>query len=206
MANPDAAFGLKPIRHNSGAPYNGATRPYYVASTYAVNLFVGDPVVKVAGGSNAASVTVPGVGECPAGTLPDCQIGVASSPISGVIVSFAATDGALDKQYGPASTERVAFVADDPDLIFAIQEDSVSTDLAAADVGLNATIVTGSGSTATGQSAWELDSSSAAASVGLDVIIMGLHNVTGNAIGTNAVWEVKIANHTNAYVTGALGI
>lgn len=50
MANIDAPFGLRPIRHKSGAPYNGAVNPYYVASTYATALFIGDPVIRVAGG------------------------------------------------------------------------------------------------------------------------------------------------------------
>jgi len=46
MANTDAPFGLRPIRHRNGAPYNGAFNHYYVASSYATALFVGDPVVK----------------------------------------------------------------------------------------------------------------------------------------------------------------
>ena len=47
MANTDSPFGLRPIRHRNGAAYNGAANPYYINSTYATALFIGDPVVKL---------------------------------------------------------------------------------------------------------------------------------------------------------------
>ena len=196
MANVDAAFGLKPIRHVSGAPYNGATRPYYVSASYATALFIGDPVIKVSSGSNAATITVPGIGEMPPGTLPAIEVGAAGGPFTGVIVGFAAVDGSLNTIKSPASTEAVAFVADDHDLIFTIQEVSGGTALAAADVGLNASVVAGAGSAATGHSGYELDNSTENTTAGLELKIIALHNVTGNAIGEHAVWEVKINDHT----------
>mgnify|MGYP006137790821 CR=1 FL=1 len=47
MANVDRPSGLKPVRHKSGAPYNGAANPYFIPSGYATALYVGDPVVKL---------------------------------------------------------------------------------------------------------------------------------------------------------------
>ncbi len=44
MANLDAPFGLKPVQHISGAPYNGATRRCRIDST-AGDLGVGDAVL-----------------------------------------------------------------------------------------------------------------------------------------------------------------
>ena len=55
MANVDTPFGLRPIRHRNGAPYNGAVNPYYLRSDYAVATFIGDPVVKT-GTSNLVAV------------------------------------------------------------------------------------------------------------------------------------------------------
>ena len=59
MANTDSPFGLKPIRHRNGAPYNGAANPYYIPASYGTALVIGDPVIK-SGTSNTAEVEAPG--------------------------------------------------------------------------------------------------------------------------------------------------
>lgn len=204
MANNDAPFGLKPIRHKSGAPYNGAARPMIVLSAYDTALFIGDPVIKVAGGSNTAEVTVQGGGVFPPGTLPNVEVGAAGGPWSGVIVAVGANPDSESTIFSPADTEGVVWVADDPDLIFEVQEVSGGTALTAADVGLNASIVAGSGSTATGQSAFELDNTTEAVTAGLELKIVALSNKTGNAIGEHAVWEVQINDHTQANATAGI--
>jgi len=68
MANIDAPFGLRPLRHRNGAPYNGAVNPYYIAGDVAA-LFIGDPVVKT-GESNTAAITVPAAGISPSERFP----------------------------------------------------------------------------------------------------------------------------------------
>ena len=70
MANNDTPFGLRPLRHRNGAPYNGAANPYYIPSSYATALFIGDPVI-ITGTSNTSAVKVPGVGDFAPGTLPE---------------------------------------------------------------------------------------------------------------------------------------
>ena len=77
MANVDARFGLSPIRHKSGAAYNGAVNPYYIPSSYGTALYIGDPVIKMATGSNTAAVTVPGAGSFAIGTCPEINKAVA---------------------------------------------------------------------------------------------------------------------------------
>jgi hypothetical protein len=54
--------------------------------------------------------------------------------------------------YRAASTQRLVLVADDPDLLFEIQQGSGGTALNANDVGLNANISVVAGSTVTGYS------------------------------------------------------
>jgi hypothetical protein len=164
MANVDAPMGLRPIRYKSGAPYNGAFNPYIVLSTYGTALFIGDPVVKVAGGSNTAAVKVPGGGTFPIGTLPNIERTVVgdvdgvTKMITGVIVGFAPNPDNLSQKHNPASTERVVYVADDPNLEFEIQADGA---IPAASMGLNAVLIaTHSGSTTTGLSGMELDTTS----------------------------------------------
>lgn len=199
MANTDAPFGLRPMRHRNGAPYNGAANAYYIANDDSA-LFIGDPVVKT-GESNTAGVTAPGAGSFPAGTLPEVTKATAGdgNAITGVIVGFAADPSNLDKAYNPASNERVAFVCDDPDVVFEIQADGA---IAAAQVGLNAVLIyTNGGSTTTGLSGAELDTSSdaPAADASNQLTIQRLVNREDVETGANAKVEVKINNHTEAH-------
>lgn len=208
MANTDSPMGLVPIRHRNGAAYNGAANPYYIASTYATALFVGDPVVKT-GTANTAGVEGTGGSMFAAGTLPEIQRATAgdSNAITGVIVSFMATKTNLEAIHSAASTEGVAWVCDDPDVVFEIQEDNAGTALAATVVGLNANLIyTHAGSTVTGRSGAELDGVGDApdADATNQLTIQRLVNRVGNAVGANAKWEVKINKHTEAHA--ALGI
>ena len=160
MANIDAPFGLRPVRHANGAPYNGAATPMFISGTYATALFVGDPVVRIAAGSNTKIVDVPGYGSFPQGTLPAvvrASVGD-TERITGVIVGFAAQPTDLETKWSKASTQGVALVTADPDLVYEIQADGA---IPAASIGLNAVLIaTHAGSTNTGLSGMELDTTS----------------------------------------------
>lgn len=192
MANADAPRGLLPARYLSGAPYNGAANTYYVPNTDSTAIYVGG-LVKFAGSANAdgiASVT----GNVATG---DAVVGVV------VGVKPVTADSTV---YRVASTERMVLVADDPNLVFEIQEDSTGGDLAAANVGNTADLATmTAGDTTTGFSSMEIDSSTATASGDgtEDVLIVGLAQREDNAIGTNAKWLVRLNNHQ--FVDGAAG-
>jgi hypothetical protein len=86
----------------------------------------------------------------------------------------------------------IAEVLDDPSQMFLIQNDGTS---AATNYGKNADIVVGTGSTTTGVSANELDTSSIATTAALNLKIIGLWDVPNNAVGANAVVVVKINEH-----------
>lgn len=212
MANIDSPFGLRPVRHKSGAPYNGAANPYYIASGYGTALFIGDPVVKVAGGSNTAAVEVPGAGKFGVGTLPSIErtavgdVDGVTKMITGVIVGFAPLPTDLTKKHNPASTERVAFVCDDPDMIFEIQADGA---IPAASMGLNAVLIaTHSGSTTTGLSGMELDTTSdvPAADASNQLLILRAANREDNDTTiAHAKVEVLINCHTQAPGSTAAG-
>lgn len=203
MANTDRANGLTPIRHLDGRAWNGAANPYFLPADYGTAMFVGDPVV-ITGTSNTAVVhtqqgTHGGQSFAP-GTLPAInRAGTAnSSGITGVIVSFDAAPGSgLENVHNPASTARVAYVADDPGLIFEVQEDDGGTALAATSVGLNCNLLAATGSTTTNRSAFELDRSDAASAATRQVRILRLVNRVDNEIGDWARWEVQIITHTS---------
>jgi len=197
MANKDTPLGLIPIKHSNGAPYNGAYREYYVPSTYATALFVGDPVV-ITGTANTAAYK-----GNPPGVLPEINKSGEGTIISGVIVGFNPLPDDLTKTYNAASTERIVYVADDPDLIFEIQEDSDGGALAATDVGNNAELeFAGGGSTVSGKSGVTLDSSGAATTNTFNMKIMRLINRVDNEIGDYAKWEVCANLHTQRAITG----
>jgi hypothetical protein len=183
MANADAAFGLRPVRYASGAPYNGAAQTFYVPATDSTAIYVGG-LVKFAGSADANGI--PTV----TGDITTADV------VAGVVVAVDA-ETADSTTYRAASTARYVKVATDPGLIFHVQEDSVGGALAATNVG-NAADLTGltAGSTTSGRSTIEIDSSTAVApGTNEDVLILGLAQIAGNEIGANAVWEVRLLNH-----------
>jgi hypothetical protein len=101
------------------------------------------------------------------------------------------------KNYYPGSVnitqgKIIADVIDDPSQLFIIQVDE---SVAQTQVGFNADVVGTGGSTTTGVSTMELDSSTIAKAAALNLKIVGLWDVPGNAYGTNAVVVVKINEH-----------
>lgn len=212
MANVDSRFGLTPLRHKSGAPYNGAVNPYYIPSTYGTALFIGDPVVKT-GTANTAAVSAPGAGSFAIGTLPEINKSTIGDTgiMTGVIVAFAADPTALETKHNPASTERIALVCDDPDIVFEIQADGA---IASTQIGLNAMLIaTHGGSTVTGLSGLELDTTGTAPAANASLPLVILRQVNREDNTPNAIHnkiEVRIGLHSEAWtvdlVDGILGI
>jgi len=207
MANSNSPFGLKPVRHLLGLPMNGAVQPMFIPSTYATALFIGDPVVKMATGSNTARVFAPGAGEFQIGTLPEINkcTAAATNKITGVIVAFAALPNDLTKQYNPASTERIAFVCVDPFVVFEIQADGA---IPAANIGLNANLIfTQAGSTFTGLSGVELDTSAPAVTATFQLnILKAVNRVDNDTTLTRCKVEVRINLPTEMGISDGLGI
>ena len=197
MANANIPAGLTPIKNSPFVeiPKNS----YYIPASYATALFIGDPVVKT-GTSNTSSVLSNGK-LYPAGSLPEINKATAgdANAITGVIIGFEAIPSNLTLNYNTASTERVAIVADSPHQEFMIQEETAGTALAATSVGLNANLVYAeSGSTVTGLSGAELDTSTPATDASFQLKIKRLIDAPENAIGQHAKWLVLINNHTEA--------
>ena len=215
MANADTPFGLKPVRMANGQSYNGGTNPYYIPAGYGTALFIGDPVVKT-GTANTAAVTVPGGGSFGIGTMPEINKSAAgdNDEITGVIVSFAADPSNLDNEYNPASTERVANVCDDPNVVFEVQADGA---IPATSIGLNAVLIfTHSGDTSTGLSGVELDTTSDAPAADASnqlIILRAVNRADNDTTASHAKVLVRINAHTESWgldnlgtIPGTLGI
>jgi len=207
MANANVARGLVPYCHFDGSVWNGSANIYYVAAGYGTALYIGDPVVTHSASSDANGI-------------PAVNLAASGSPIVGAVVGIvvggpnASTTIAVTRDlpiYHPASTAQYILVADDPTLLFYIQDDA-SAQATAPNLwaGLNANLVTGTGSTYTGYSGWQLQASSVATTNTLDLKIMRALNQPDNVIGTvantnmNAKWLVKLNNYQYAYQTAGV--
>ena len=181
MANIDKAFGLRPMG-NLSATGAQAQYGYEIADNQAGAIFQGDLVtifdgylVKFAPATHTAAVGV----------------------FNGCNYIDPTTGKPTWKNYYPGSVnitagKIIADVIDDPAQLFLIQADE---DIVQADIGKNADVVGTGGSTTTGVSTMELDSSTIANAAALNLKIVGLFDVPGNALGTNAVVVVKINEH-----------
>ena len=187
MANANTAFGLAPINQN-GDPWSGQGRMYAVPTGQAANIFKGDPVVPL-GGTDAFGVPLVGIASAGgSATVLGAMMSICNGPQgSGVVITQDLPT------YRVASVANYILVADDPNQLYAIQEDSVGGAMAAASVGYaNADLVAGSGSTTTGLSGWQLDSSTLQTTSTLQLRIIGLLRAPDNAVGVNAKWVVRI--------------
>ena len=166
MANADAPFGFRPVNRD-GSPYNGATMRCVIPAGDGTATFIGD-AVKLDGTSINGYATV--------------VQAAAGDPVLGVVTAFEADPDGLGNQYRLASTQRFCQVAMATDGYFEVQSDDDTTALAITDVGNNANFVVGSGSTVTGMSAMELDSSGATTTATLDLQIVGFPERADNLL------------------------
>lgn len=184
MANPNAPFGLRPLRHLFG----GVVRPneYTIADQYGTALYIGDPVVAVGTGRN--------IGIATAGT---------SSKITGVFNGCRYVNSLGDtiwSEVWPAAQVTntqypvIAEVFDDPFILYEVMFDT----LAAADVRAFANLVSGAGVAATRLSGWTAAHPPAGGENQLKIYRLSAGANPGgipNAYGAFAVAEVLLAQH-----------
>lgn len=187
MANADAAFGLRPL----GLNVDKQTNVYAVDSTNAI--YVGDPVSLTGTGDDD------GVPQVKLAVINDA-VTTSNTPIMGVVVGVCSdrNGGSLQddaKYVAAAATGKYVRVCDDPEATFIVQEDSAGGALAKTNIGQNANLEIAAGNATSGLSGTEIDSSKVGTDVAFSVKILGLVQSPDNAIGNNAVWKVKIANH-----------
>lgn len=197
MPNVNSPFGLSPWNVRTNSPYTGGGNTYFVPSTDSTALFIGDPVILAGSSGNAQ----PGPESYP--TVTRATAG-ATNRITGVVVGFQPTPALQPFGYRPASTAMNVIIADDPELAFLIQAD---VDGVAADqVGLNANLTSGSGSTATKQSGFILDGTTPATDATFQLRILALAPQIDNEFGAYARVLARINLPTEAGVASGLGV
>lgn len=209
MANTSKIVGFTPVKHVTGAPYNGQANIYAHEASDAAALFVGDPV-KLSG--NASAVGVPTVAKATqGGPVLGVVVGVINAKLDPVTGSMTTGSISLDTpQYVPASTAQLVLVADAPDLIYEVEAVTGANAAYAyllADTGLNADLATVTGSTTTGNSAAALDMSTKATTATLQFKILGpVIRPDNEPTGNSTKVLVKINQATLGGGTGATGI
>lgn len=189
MANFNGPIGLRPINDN-GTPWSGQGRLVYFPSSQAGNIFLGDPIVPL-GGTDAFGV--PAVGIATAGATNVVMggfIGISNGPSGS---GFTVTRDL--PVYRQASIANYGFICDDPNQLYVVQEDSVGGAIAAGTGGFsNGNLVAGTGSTVTGFSGWQLQSSTVtgAGNPTYQLKLLGTLRGPDNALGVNAKWVVRL--------------
>ena len=188
MANIDKAFGLRPIGNLSAT---GAQKQYgyQIADNQAGTIFQGDLVALSAG---FITRFLPATHTAAVGVFNGCNY---NDPTTGKPTFSNFYPGSVNITSGQINAD----VLDDPNQLFLVQCDA---DFVAADVGKNADVIGTGGSTTSGISAMELNSSTLAVTAALNLKVVGLYNDVNNEFGTNAVVVVKI----NEHVYGSAGV
>lgn len=183
MANVDAPRGFTPIGYRGGKPYTGAARRYYKDATAGI-IGVGDPVIR---GTNSSD---------PEGG-PEIVRATTGAAITGVVVAIEPKYSNLMQMHLAAADLGYVYVADDPELLFEVQDTTGGTALAVTNIGEHIDSITAvNASTTTGRSLYEIDN--AALATGNTWRIEGLVNRPDNAVGEHAKWIVSANLHTEA--------
>ena len=180
MANKDAAFGFRPVRHLTGGLIR--TNEYKIAANYGTAIYHGQAVKAVAAG---------GIESCAAGEVGLGIFGVCFYPDP-------TTSKPTFSNYYPASTNAsdiVAYVYDDPRIVFEVQHDGTGT----AAMNFSGFDLTGTGgSTNTGRSTQELDTSTSTTSGQFKQIGISKdpNNSDTSAANANAYVVANVGEHT----------
>lgn len=195
MANTSRINGFRPVKYKNGAPYSGAYNIYTLLAADGTATFVGD-LVKLSGTADAT------------GHHASVAQAAAGDAVIGAVVGFVVDPTNLNTpQYRLASTLRYVMVADSPDLVFECESDGGGAELAITDVGRACNILVGSGSTTTGQSGMQLDSSTAATNTAtFPLKLLGFSARVDNEIGADAKALVIINAHQLTSGAGIAGV
>lgn len=189
MANVDKAYGLRPMG-NLSATGGQKQYGYLIADNQSGAIYQGDLVTLSSGYLVKFDAT-----------LHTVAVGV----FNGCYYLDPTTGKPTWKNYYPGSVNITSGtiqgdVLDDPSQLFTIQADE---DVVQADIGLNAPIAYTAGSSTTGVSGTELDSSLIANTAGLVLKIVGKYDIPGNNLGEN---YTQVVVKINAHMYSSAGV
>lgn len=196
MANADRPSGLSPVKHLTGAPYNGQANLYVILAADTNAYAIGDPVTLSSSGGNdlgypAVTLATAGSGNAILGAI----VGIGSGVAEGAMFNPSDLDNTT-RPDAAQSDDWYVLVADSPDLIFEVQEADGGTAFTKSNVGGLANLASGDNNGF--QSGWELSQTAVAADAEGQVQLLGLARTADNDFGDHAKWLVKINAHALA--------
>lgn len=177
MSDVSAPFGFRPAYHPMG--FDRANK-YTIASSYGTAIYKGGPVILNTNGT--------------------IVVGTAAADLLGIFVGCEYTDNTGKRNVSPfwpagqVATDIVAWVIDDPDVVYEVQANGPVAQTA---IGDQADVVNvGAGSTQTGLSSAGLSSTLAGAGVQAQFRIIGFGQYVDNLPGDAfTIVQVQLARH-----------
>ena len=209
MANPNKPMGLSPVKYLNGSDWDGRGNMYYIDNTDSNAYNVGDPVVlKVSTDQKYGlqTVTRASVGSNP---ITGVIVGIGTNPVGGPYID--PTNLTLVSAPATKTKNYFALVADDPNLIFEIQEGgsgyASGNVLAYTAANKNGQFFYAAPATGAAYSAVTLDAVTGVNTTAtLQLKLLGCVQRADNVPFTiYNKWLVKINNHTYGTGTGTLG-
>ena len=195
MATTATPMGAEPIGTLSASgSFSSKIRHIKIASGYAANVFYGDFVKIVSSGTVEKAAMTTGL---VAGT-----VGV----FMGCFYTDPTTKQPTYAQYWPTGTvasDAVAYVADDPNLLFRMQGDGT---IAQTGLGNNVQVINTAGSTATGRSKIALDASSIATTNTFPIRIVEFVDGPTSAVGDTYTDVICMFTPTTHAYSTLLGV
>lgn len=193
MPNVSRIVGLRPIKHLSGAAWNGATESFAFLTGDATAAYVGD-LVKIGGSADAG-----GVPQATRSTANgDAHLGV----VTGFVPDYSNLNAPA--AFRAASTARYAQVVVDPTVVYEIQADAAT---AITDVGLNVGVTYTAGSATTGLSGLVANMASKATTATLPLKIVGVRQSPDQDMADSANWKLLVTLNTNVFGSaGTVGV
>jgi hypothetical protein len=193
MAYPtvSAPYGFQPLNRVDGMPYAGATRQFQISGSYNTPIYDGDLVIVVTGGTiEKFTGTTTG---SPAGVFVGAQY----------VNSLGQT---VQGQYypGTAATSAIGYVVDDPMVALKVAvttSGSAMSVAALSAIGSNMSVVQGTGSATTGDSAQSVLAGSEATTATLPIRVIDVVPATQTSSGYPEL-VVKINLHQYNNTTG----
>lgn len=196
MANVNRLGGFRPVKHLNGSPYNGAARLYEIPVGDGTAVNVGD-LVKASNGTPT--------GPYPVAIRLAASGEVTSGTILGAVVGFVAAPPNLDTpQYRVASTKRLAWVCDSPDVIYECA-DGATVPTTLTQIGLNTGVQCTAPDTVAGTSQMTTGVTSPTTTSTLPLRVMAIKDSPDNTAGT-AFQRLHVMINQHYYMGGTTAV
>lgn len=144
-------WGLQPVRYMNGAAWNNQTTPYLLPSGFAANLFRQDPATFDPTPTGKVKLALAGDGAVVLGAF------MAFQWVDAVTGEVRNEDRWINGTVTKGAQDAIAFIADDPMIVYNMQVTAGTNTILTANLGRNISLVAGAGNVTTKLSGWSLD-------------------------------------------------